>query len=214
MKRLPVYLSAFFLLIVLAGHAATLYVSPLGSDLNNGSKEKPFATLAKALRAARELRRINDPSVAGGIRIILQGGLYPLNEPVFIRPEDSGTPADPTIIEAAPGEQPVLSGGIAITGWKKLVLPLAGLPAISKNKVWVADVPMVNGNLFEFRQLWINELKAVRAKSVNGNKMDRILGWNKTEQTCWIPTLKISSLQNRQSMEMFIHQWWSIAILR
>src|SRR6185295_5064599 len=70
------------------------------------------------------------------------------------------------------------------------------------------------GRLFEFRQLWINNKKAVRAKDMNGERMNRILSWNKNEETCWIPAPKDISVKNVAGVEMFIHQWWAIAILR
>jgi len=85
MKRLQTCL-AFFLLLVLAGNAADIYVSPKGSDANNGSKDHPLATVAAALRKARELRRLNDASVNGSIHIILRGGVYVLHETVSIYP--------------------------------------------------------------------------------------------------------------------------------
>ncbi|WP_276501036.1 right-handed parallel beta-helix repeat-containing protein [Terrimonas pollutisoli] len=214
MKRL---LSCFLLVFSLFAHegrAADIYVSPNGFDFNDGSKEKPFATLNMALRKARELRRLNDPSIANGIHIIFNGGRYQLTEPVFIRPEDGGTAASPTTIEAAPNEQPVLSGGVEIKNWKKLTAAVPGLSTKASGKIWVADVPMIGDQLFNFRQLWINNVKAVRAKSTNGNLMNRILSWNKTEQTCWIPTPKFSQIRNVKGIEFFIHQWWAIAILR
>jgi len=214
MKRLPYYFFSFFMLVVLCGNAVEIYVASNGSDSNPGTKEQPLATLATAMRKARELRRLNDASVANGIHIILKGGTYHLYEPVFVRPEDSGTETSPTYIEAAPGEQPELSGGVRITGWKKLVAPVQGLPPAAKGKVWVADVPLINGRLFEFRQLWINNEKAVRAKDMNGESMNRILSWNKNEETCWIPAPKDPSVENAEGLEMFIHQWWAIAILR
>jgi hypothetical protein len=80
-----------------------LYISPNGNDHNAGTQLHPKATLAAALRAIRELRRLHDTSVYNGSHIIVKGGLYPLYEPVFIRPEDAGTPSSPAIIEAAPG---------------------------------------------------------------------------------------------------------------
>ena len=203
-----------FLFACIQSQAINIYVSPKGSDLNDGTKEKPLATLQEALHKARELRRLNDASVAGGIHIILFGGTYRLPETLVIRPEDSGTQTSPTIIEANKNEQPVLSGGISVRGWKKLPVKVAGLPANAQKEVWVADVPIINGNLFSFRQLWVNGKKAIRAKSINGNKMERILSWNKKDEACWIPTPKVSLLQNVNGVEMFIHQWWAIAILR
>jgi hypothetical protein len=214
MKRLPRCFFAFMMLMALSGNTAEIYVAVNGSDSNPGTKDNPLATLPAALKKARELRRVNDATVGNGIHIILRGGAYQLYETVVIRPEDAGTEASPTYIEAAQGEQPVLSGGIKIPGWRKLNPSVPGLPAVARGKIWVAEVPLVNGRLFEFRQLWINDRKAVRAKNMNGESMDRIVGWDKNEQTCRIPAPKELSIKNATGMEMFIHQWWAIAILR
>ena len=167
-----------------------LWVSTNGSDDNDGSNSKPFATVAMAVRKAREQRRLNDTAIANGIRIIVKGGVYKLDEPLFIRPEDSGTPTSPTTIEAAPNETPILSGGVNVTGWHKATGNVAGLPNSAQGKVWVANAPMVGGRLLEFRQLWINDQKAIRARDRNADSMYRILSWNHKEQTCWIPKPK------------------------
>jgi hypothetical protein len=214
MKRLLACFLFFFVLLAPASNGADIFVSPNGSDSNNGSKAQPMATLAAALRKARELRRLNDASVSGGIHIILRGGVYPVLQTIVLRPEDSGTRDSPTSIEAADGEQPVLSGGIAIGGWKKLLSPVAGLQKKYSSQIWVADVPMVSGAVFNFRQLWVNDVKAVRAKSANGDLMHRILNWNKAEAACVIPTLSFTDLDKAKGVELFIHQWWEIASLR
>ena len=200
-------------LLSVTANAADIWVSPKGSDQNSGTKELPLATPSAALRRARELRRLNDVLVKGGIHIILKGGVYNLFELVFVRPEDSGTSDSPTTIEAAPGESPVLSGGLNVTGWSK-AKRVDGLPEIAKGKVWVADAPVIAGNALNFRQLWVYGKKAIRAKSMNGDAMDRILSWNHKEQTCWVPKPKTGDLSHVEGMEMFIHQWWAIAVLR
>ena len=214
MRRLHTCLAGILLLLALAGNGADIYVAPNGSDANNGSKENPLATVAAALRKARELRRLNDASVSGGIHIILRDGMYMLDETIVMRAEDAGTADNPTYIEAAAGEQPVLSGGVMISGWKKLLSLVAGLSAAAKGNVWVTDVPMIDGELFGFRQLWMNNVKAVRAKSVNGDAMLRILNWSKKDESCWIPTPRFAMLSNASGIELFIHQWWAIAMLR
>jgi hypothetical protein len=214
MKRLPQCFFALLLLISFPVYAADIFVATNGSDFYDGSKEKPFATLQTALRKARDLRRLNDVSIKDGVHIILSGGIYQTLQTIIIRPEDSGTLESPTFIEAAPNEKPIISGGVQIANWKKLTISVAGLQKNMQQKIWVADVPLVNGNNFNFRQLWVNDVKAVRAKSANGDLMHRILNWNKKEQTCMIPTLPFANLQNTNGVEMFIHQWWEIANLR
>ncbi len=193
---------------------AEVWVSTKGLDTNVGSKEKPLASLTMALRKVRELRRLSDPSIGKGAIIYLQGGRYPLEEPIFIRPEDSGTAASPTVIEAAANEKPVLSGGVRLSGWQKVKGSVPGLPKSSLGKVWVTDVPFVGGRPLEFRQLWVNGQKAVRAKDTPYSKMNRILSWNKAEQTCWIPVPKFGDLSQASGLEFFIHQWWAVANLR
>jgi len=95
-----------------------IYVAPNGNDANPGSIQLPKASLSAAIRTVREWRRLHDSKVEQGARIILRGGLYPLSEPVLIRPEDAGTVTSPTIIEAAEHESPILSGGVQIQHWK------------------------------------------------------------------------------------------------
>ncbi|MFY7839872.1 MAG: right-handed parallel beta-helix repeat-containing protein, partial [Lacibacter sp.] len=214
MKRLrSCFLLVFFLFAQLS-MAADIYVSPNGSDANDGSKEKPFATLNKALHKARELRRLNDAGIKEGIHIILRGGTYPVLETIVIRPEDSGTRESSTFIEAAENEKPVLSGGVQISNWEKITVAVKGLQTKYQQQIWVADVPQVNGSNFNFRQLWVNDVKAVRAKSSNGDAMLRILNWNKAEAACVIPTLSFLNLDKANGLELFIHQWWEIANLR
>ncbi|MFV0605243.1 MAG: L-rhamnose mutarotase [Niabella sp.] len=201
-------------LFTVKGGLGQVYVSPNGNDANAGSEAAPFATLNAALRQVREVRRLQADAMHSAIKIIVKGGTYFLYEPVFIRSEDGGTVESPTIIEAAPNEKPVFSGGIPIALWKKLAVTNPKLSGVAKGKIWIADVPLANGQLFNFRQLWINNQKAIRAKSANGNSMHRILNWNKKNETAIIPTLNFKNLQSTVGMEMFIHQWWEIANLR
>src|SRR5262245_18490271 len=92
--------------------AAEFHVAPGGVDTNPGTADQPLATVAAALRKARDLRRLKDPSADTGVRITVRGGTYSLSSPLFIRPEDSGAESSPTTIAAAPGEHAVLSGGV------------------------------------------------------------------------------------------------------
>lgn len=119
--------------------AGDIWVSPKGNDFNDGTKQSPKATLTSALRQAREWRRTGDDRVQGGITIYMEGGTYALHEPVFIRPEDSGTEKSPTVICSISGEEVILSGGVRIRNWKK------------QGKLWVADVPTFNGRPLDFR---------------------------------------------------------------
>jgi hypothetical protein len=167
-----------------------------------------------ALRKGREMRRLHDPGLEFGIHIVVLPGVYTLQEPIFVRPEDSGDPHSLTIIEAAPGGKVIFSGGVSITGWGKPKNKIAGLPAAAQGQVWVAPAPEVGGRLLEFRQLWINEQKAIRARDRNGDSMSRILNWHHQTEKCVIPLPSTPALNDARGLEMVIHQWWAIAILR
>lgn len=212
-KRFAVLIILFLLPGIFQSQAAEIWVSPKGNNANAGTKEKPLADIGLALRKARELRRLADPSITKGISIILKGGVYSLSEPLFIRPEDSGTAESPTIFKAAPGETPVLSGGITIRNWQKAIANIAGLPAEAQGKVWVANAPEIWDDVVDFRQLWVNNVKAVRSRDVKIGTMNRILSWNHKEETCWIPKPS-ADISKAKGMEMLIHQWWAIANLR
>jgi hypothetical protein len=207
-------ITACFVLLSVGINATEIWVSPKGDNKNPGTELKPLATLDMAIRKARELRRLSDPAVKNGIHIFLKGGIYELQDPVFIRPEDAGILASPTIIQNAKNEKPVLSGGILVKGWKKASAKVEGLPAIAKGKVWVADAPQMADNIVDFRQLWVDDKKAIRSMSTAEGEMDRILSWNHQEETCWIPKPKLKDFKYQPGMELFIHQWWAIANLR
>lgn len=189
--------------------AGEIWISPKGSDFNDGTRQSPKATLTSALRQAREWRRTEDNRIQGGITIYMEGGTYAFHEPVFIRPEDSGTKESPTIIRSVGDEKVILSGGISINGWKK------------QGKVWVADVPAFNGRPLDFRQLWVNGKKAVRARDVEDfEKMNRICSVDEKNEILYVPAVSIRRLiDNKGNLkakyaEMVLHQMWCVANLR
>lgn len=189
--------------------AGEIWISPKGSDFNDGTRQSPKATLTSALRQAREWRRTKDNRIQGGITIYMEGGTYAFHEPVFIRPEDSGTKESPTIIRSVGDEKVILSGGISINGWKK------------QGKVWVADVPAFNGRPLDFRQLWVNGKKAVRARDVEDfEKMNRICSVDEKNEILYVPAVSIRRLiDNKGNLkakyaEMVLHQMWCVANLR
>ncbi len=215
MKKSKIVLVLLILIYVFSARilAVEIWVSPSGSDRNPGTKEQPMETILMALRKARELRRLNDCAVKEEVRIMLKAGVYQLTESLLVRPEDSGTEEIPTWIEAAPGEQTVMSGGIKILNWKKADSDITGLPLEAQGNIWVADVPDPGGRKLEFRQLWVNGKKAVRASNLNDGELNRIFSVDSEREEMWIPS-PAEFLQDAPQLEYVIHQWWAIAILR
>ncbi|WP_437336352.1 right-handed parallel beta-helix repeat-containing protein [Sorangium sp. So ce394] len=115
--------------------AAEHYVAPDGSDSNRGTKDEPFATLAKANSAA-----------AAGDTIWVRGGTYTITTQLVL--SRSGTSeTSRTKIWAYPGEKPVLDASRYVTS----------NPAV--------DVPvvLVTGSWMHLRGLEIGNAKVGRS---------------------------------------------------
>jgi hypothetical protein len=200
-------------LLDISAAAATIWVAPNGSDRDPGTRERPMATVLMAQRKARDLRRLNDPSVQDGVRIVLRGGVYELAEPLRFRPEDSGTQTSPTLVTAAPDESPILSGGVTLQGWKKTAGEVPGLPTAARGNVWVTEAPRPGGRVLEFRQMWVNGKKAIRASTLGDGALPRIVSVDKQKEEMRVPT-PAQTFRKIGALEFVIHQWWAIAILR
>lgn len=139
---------------------ADLYVAANGSDANPGTAEAPLATLARA----RDLLR---PRIAGGLSadvlVRIRGGTYRLEQPIVFGPEDGGTERHAITYAAWPGENVVLSGGRKIGPWK---------PA--QGAVWSTELSEMTAGRWYFRQLFVNDRRAVRARFPNTGDWCRI----------------------------------------
>ena len=152
----------------------------------------PDSSLTDAVRKAREMRRLGK---AAEVTIHLAAGTYYLYEPLRLRPEDSGLTIE--------GHGAVISGGIPLGGWK------------SQHKLMVAEVPDFNGRPFDFRQMWVNGRKAVRARDVNDfEQMARIMTYDKRNQILWIPRKAAEKILKAPYAEMVLHEMWCTSNLR
>lgn len=174
-----------------------VHVSPSGSDKNDGTQAKPFKTLRMALRHARNMHRLGE--VTGSITIHVAEGNYQMWEPLYVRPEDHD------IIIKGEG-QVCLSGGVQVTGWKR------------QGKLLVAESPEYNGNVLDFRQLYVNGEKAVRARDVqNFDNMAHILSLDKPNEIMYVSATAAIKALARQGVgraEMVLHEMWCVANLR
>ena len=217
MKKTFIYLSfIIFLGWFPSLFAGEIYVSLQGNDKNPGTKEAPFNTLNRAIKQAREWRRLNRPEVAGGIYIRLEEGVYAQRNSLFLRPEDGGTSDSPTVICAVDGAHPVISGGVAVTGWKRGCNHPA-VPEKLRQKIWSVEAPLIGNRRAETRQMWVNGHKVQRAAQFPDGGLERMIDFNPEEQTITIPvsqSVNPKRLQNAGQLEMIVHQRWAIAILR
>ena len=157
-------------------------------------KVEPGAfTIERALQEARDIKMRQQ---AGHAILELQPGTYRLSQPIIIRPEDTWL-----TLEGKGGV--VVTGGVQISGWRK------------QGKLWVADVPEWNGRPLEFRQLWVNGRKAIRARDVSDfEQMHRILSMDKSKETLYVPAKAIRNVLHSRHLEMVLHEMWCIANLR
>jgi|GEM_PF-1383317 len=125
---------------------------------NRSRTDGPFKTVERAHKAVR--------SGKNTARVILRGGIHALQKPLVFLPNTGvpekakgggGKSAERKIsYEAFEGEQPVLSGGRRITGWR----------VINKNgrKMWTVALPEVKAGRWSFTQLWVNGRRAPRPR--------------------------------------------------
>ncbi len=134
--------------------AAEIHVSSNGKDTNPGTAAQPLATPAAARDAVRKLTAGAEPQEP--ITVLFSAGTYRLTEPWVFKPEDSGSAKNPIVYRAAAPGKVVLSGGRPITGWKK-----------GRDALWQAEVPAVREGQWYFHQLFVNDQRAVRARTPN-----------------------------------------------
>lgn len=157
--------------LVLAGGvspAADVFVAANDSDTRSGKlaepqgDDGPFATLERARNAVRGLK-----AQAPGEDIVVQirGGQYGPSETVVFGFEDSGEGDATVTYEAFPGEKPVFNSDIEIGDWKKLEDEIPFLPEAALGKVWVTDVPNMNGAAWRFLTLYDAAGRLPRARS-------------------------------------------------
>jgi len=141
---------------------ADYFVSLSGNDSWSGTltepnanrTDGPFRSIIRARDAVRTLKSAGQ--MIGPVTVAVRGGTHFLSEPFVLKPVDSGTQANPITYAAFPGENPVLSGGKRITGWKR-----------GSGKIWTAEVPGVKTGRWYFRQLFVNNRRAQRSRLPN-----------------------------------------------
>ncbi|MBB5705743.1 right-handed parallel beta-helix repeat-containing protein [Sphingopyxis panaciterrulae] len=104
----------------------TIAVSPAGNDAADGSVAHPFRTLTRAQAAVRAANANSD------VVVRIADGTYRLDAPITLAAADGGQKGWVVTWAAAPGAKPVLSGGVAVTGWKL---------HDKARHIYVADVP-------------------------------------------------------------------------
>ncbi len=187
---------------------ATFYVAPTGSDSNPGTEAAPFKTITKAQKAVRAI----NGTMTGDIEVILREGTYALPATVNFTEADGGKDGHYVRYKAADGENPLITGGMPVTGWTI---------HDEKNNIWKAEG--VDGR---FRQLYVNGKKAVRACFPNAIASDekgagtfdhdfvRLTKVDSTGRAFDVSADYVKNIKNIEDVEIHLMIAWAESILR
>lgn len=183
-----------------------IYVATDGSDAAEGTSTSPVASLEKALDMAAGIAQ----SVpAPEIHICMKGGTYYLGKTAVITNDLAGNANAGLYIEALEGEHPVLSGGIAVTGWETAAA-VDGLPEVASGSVLVADVEPTR---LQYRQMWVNNNRAKLASNFDDMKLSRIISKDADGNGLIVPAIPYN-FKHPEKVEFTIIQDWAMNILR
>ena len=134
-----------------------IFVAPNGNDgwmgnmpdQGEGERDGPLATVAAAQGLIRT--RKSQALLHGPVTVWIAGGNYSLEKPLVFGPNDSA----PVCYRSMPGQRAVLHGGRILKEWQT-----ASVNGVS---CWVTEVPEVASGQWNFRQLFVNGQRAVRA---------------------------------------------------
>jgi hypothetical protein len=183
------------------GEPNALYVASDGNDANPGTLAQPVRTLAKA----RDLVRPRTASMASDITVYLRSGTYPVSSTITFSTADSGQNGHYVKYTAYPGERPLITGGQPLTGWT--VFDAA------------QNIYAASGVTARFRQLYVNGVKATRARSPNlGSNgepnFSKCTGSDGGAHTFQVPSAQVGNWKNLTKVEMHLMVLWSDNILR
>ncbi len=184
-----------------ANTSGALYVSPTGDDSNPGTLAQPLKTIGKA----RDIVRTMNSAMNADITVYLRGGTYPQTSTLTFANADSGSGGFYVKYMAYNSERPLITGGQPIKGWKV---------SDATNNIY-----SVSAGTTAFRQLYVNGVKAIRARSPNllANNVanfNRLSGWDKTANNLQVPTSAVASWNNLTKVEMHVNIAWGDSTLR
>lgn len=197
---------------------ADYYVSTTGNDAwsgklaepNSTKTDGPFATVNRAKQAVRLIKK----DCYRNIFVLIRGGEYRLSETEIFTPADSHYDAYQIVYMAYPGENPVFSSDVEITGWQ-LAKSVKNLPAVAKGKVYVAPMPEISEGKARFYTMYDNGKLQTRARS-KGFEPTKVMtggdgggvdwkGMMKADRnSLWFPDGILKNWNNLEDIEIFV----------
>ncbi len=125
----------------------SFYVAENGDDNNEGTREKPFKTIA---RARDEVSKVNS-DMTGDIYVYIEPGYYKQDETLRFTDKDGGKNGFNVVYTGStPFSETVIGGGIHVTGWEK-----------TDTEIYKAHLDTKN----DIRNMYVNDVPAQRARS-------------------------------------------------
>jgi hypothetical protein len=165
-------------LMFAADPAPVVHVAPGGNDRASGDAGHPLRSLPRALEFVQRYRA-SHPGLADSVFIMLHNGRYPMSAALRLGPSISGTAASPTVIAAAPGASPVISGGVTLKKWSRTTID--GKPA------WVTALPAeIRRAKPEVFELWVGGERRSPARYPNAGYLSVDTIPEITQSTDWM----------------------------
>lgn len=165
--KLLLALSVIFACLPVAGQTE-FFVSPDADDAGDGSFEKPFNDVQKAVLQAR--------TAEGDVNIFLREGKYLLSESLKFTPLDGRSDRHLTI-RAFPGEKAVISSGVTLNlDWKPYK---KGIMMAHVDRDYKMDMIVAGGTLRRMARFPNYDAKAVRfnGTSADATSPKRVKSW-------------------------------------
>lgn len=191
-----IYVKAVFLISLFFTHSISFgydfYVSPTGNDNNDGIKERPFATIGRAISEAISFAGDNGKEI---ITIWLDEGNYNITEPINLK-SSFFINFDGSIIIKAEKKSAVIDGGVEINRWSK------------EGELWVASVPEIFDKTALPRELFINGKRGIRARYPDQDFL-RVKKTGEDRRTSFFfedGDFPVSAIEENSEL-VFLHDW-------
>jgi hypothetical protein len=165
------------------------YIAPYGNDGSPGTIDAPFLTLQRAQAAVRS---VNSNMIAD-IVVYLRQGTYELPATFSLDATDNGTNGYNVIYASYPGERASISGGRMLAGWTPV-----------GNGIYKASAPGL-----DFRQLYVNGVSAVRARTPNAGSYNRLLHWDIANRQVVVRFDQIDRWPRLDEIEFIVDLEWT-----
>jgi len=144
-----------WILAAAPGLAADLHVASDGDDAADGTRDRPVASLQRAVLLARAIRG-REPRRSEPLVIELGPGRHELRSTLVLGPDDSGTAESPLVIRGAAGGRPVVSGGRVIKDW--------AVESDGAGERWTAPLPDVVAGGWNPCELFVSGRRRLRPR--------------------------------------------------